>query len=591
MSRKRNWWENNEFMEWSDNHPMLGSEAIDDEVIDKSPGAGKNSSGGVYIAQDYSKNPYDTTNKDISTKFFVYKDENSVIGGDEAHQVTVLNGKSKRRYNDSRDHRGRFTIQNNKNGYNDKDHEVPIGPDGNSNKSKTLEEWLRLNRQQQTKNSSESSGQSGNSSSGSGCDCDKKKEEEKKTGQQIGEKAAQAGNTASAGGASASGASSTSSGGTGSSTSGANSQGEDGCDCSGGGSGSGGSDSVKTSEVIENPFATFSSRLESVLDSRRHRGSGLIASTGKFDGLEASMEDMLYVDEEESEYIEDQPITREDLPKERIQDPHSKWGGIYPAGKLFLNESHQLQAHAFAYGRQSQIKDRNRSIGAVTYFDLDDFNTVVITYYRHDVYLAYANEAVEKTQYIARYTVFRADRVSYNAIFAPTELDEKTFFSYRLPGSEDNAPDSYKKRSETAIFCMPIRDMPVPGIGSSQKVGKQIMLNGTKVSKTYIAQSISKYGIRSYESLRNIVKGSGLQRHHLIERRFAERLSLDPKKMLSIVLSPKEHIKFTTLWRLEIGYRNERKAFTTLTVTEDDIVKAARRIYKDYPQILRALKI
>lgn len=61
--------------------------------------------------------------------------------------------------------------------------------------------------------------------------------------------------------------------------------------------------------------------------------------------------------------------------------------------------------------------------------------------------------------------------------------------------------------------------------------------------------------------------------------------------MLSIVLSPKEHIKFTTLWRLEIGYQNERKLRTTFTVSEHDIIQVARKIYSDYPQILRALKL
>lgn len=272
MSRKRNWWENNEFMEWSDNHPMLGSEAVDDEVVDKSPGAGKNSSGGPYIAQDYSKNPYDTTGKEFSTKFFVYKDENSVLGGNESLGAKVLNGNSKRNPNDSREYRTRFTIQNNKNGYQDKNHEVSIGSDKKSGNSKTLEEWMRLN-QEQKKNSSGSKGQSGNSGSGSGCDCDKKKEEEKKTGEQIGEQAAQAGNAASSGGTSTSGGGSTGSGSTGSSTSGAGSQGDDGCNCSGESSGSGSSASVrdKSNPVVaanyffnKNGYVPFTAEIEGI---------------------------------------------------------------------------------------------------------------------------------------------------------------------------------------------------------------------------------------------------------------------------------------------------------------------------------------
>lgn len=59
--------------------------------------------------------------------------------------------------------------------------------------------------------------------------------------------------------------------------------------------------------------------------------------------------------------------------------------------------------------------------------------------------------------------------------------------------------------------------------------------------------------------------------------------------MSSIVLTEAEHQVFTNAWRAKIGYEGSNAIKTTLTATRADVEKAAREIYKDYPEILNAL--
>jgi hypothetical protein len=59
--------------------------------------------------------------------------------------------------------------------------------------------------------------------------------------------------------------------------------------------------------------------------------------------------------------------------------------------------------------------------------------------------------------------------------------------------------------------------------------------------------------------------------------------------MLSIVLTRAEHQAFTNAWLDFIGRSNSLNPKNTNTVTREQIMEAARVIYKDYPEILRAL--
>jgi len=103
------------------------------------------------------------------------------------------------------------------------------------------------------------------------------------------------------------------------------------------------------------------------------------------------------------------------------------------------------------------------------------------------------------------------------------------------------------------------------------------------------------FGIGSYRLLYSRVlaqfgRGSGYVVHHIIERRFAAKLGLNPQEMLCVVLTKAEHTMFTNAWLNAIGRRNMNSLFTTANVTRDDIWAAAQRIYANYPALLEAAK-
>lgn len=85
----------------------------------------------------------------------------------------------------------------------------------------------------------------------------------------------------------------------------------------------------------------------------------------------------------------------------------------------------------------------------------------------------------------------------------------------------------------------------------------------------------------SYRELRNMISGSGLHAHHLLEKRFAQILGMRADDMLSIVINPRSHQIFTNAWRRLIPYE------TKPSVAQ--IEAAARQIYANYPGILDAL--
>ena len=74
--------------------------------------------------------------------------------------------------------------------------------------------------------------------------------------------------------------------------------------------------------------------------------------------------------------------------------------------------------------------------------------------------------------------------------------------------------------------------------------------------------------------------------HRRIEKRFADVLGVDPNDMISIALTPAEHQVFTNAWRKAIPYGEG-----TMNATVDQIHGAARAIYQNFPEILRALNL
>lgn len=100
-------------------------------------------------------------------------------------------------------------------------------------------------------------------------------------------------------------------------------------------------------------------------------------------------------------------------------------------------------------------------------------------------------------------------------------------------------------------------------------------------------EKAAEFGVDSYKNLRTAVlskygKGSGLEVHHLVEKRLVKGMDIDPNQMKAIVLTKEEHQIFTARWRKEIPYGTEN-------VSDDMIMDAAKKVYEDHLDILEIL--
>ena len=99
----------------------------------------------------------------------------------------------------------------------------------------------------------------------------------------------------------------------------------------------------------------------------------------------------------------------------------------------------------------------------------------------------------------------------------------------------------------------------------------------------------SEFGIDTYRALKKL-SPLGTEVHHLIEKRFASLFAQGEKDMLSIIVTQTEHDVFTKAWQQEIGYNGWKVAnITTGQAVKADVEIAAQKIYKNYPEILKAL--
>ena len=85
------------------------------------------------------------------------------------------------------------------------------------------------------------------------------------------------------------------------------------------------------------------------------------------------------------------------------------------------------------------------------------------------------------------------------------------------------------------------------------------------------------------------IQGTGLERHHLFEQRFLEKMPGDPRMKLTIAVTQAEHQEFMNAWKKEIPY-GEMGTFSD-KFKRAEIVNAARKIYAKYPAILKALDL
>ena len=125
---------------------------------------------------------------------------------------------------------------------------------------------------------------------------------------------------------------------------------------------------------------------------------------------------------------------------------------------------------------------------------------------------------------------------------------------------------------------------------SSRNTANQIPTPGTTAAASSAnafggLSRAAEFGIQPYKQMVKALKGTGLQAHHLIERRFAGAMGQRVPDMLSMAVTRAEHQAFTNAWRARIPYGRAG----TGRATKEWILQEAREIYADYPAILRAL--
>ena len=96
---------------------------------------------------------------------------------------------------------------------------------------------------------------------------------------------------------------------------------------------------------------------------------------------------------------------------------------------------------------------------------------------------------------------------------------------------------------------------------------------------------VDDFGIQGYKTLRKLLKGTGLEAHHIIERRLVRHLGIDVDDMLSVALTKAEHRQFTKAWREIFKYGMDYSS-----LTREDIWDAAQIIYEGYPELIEAAK-
>ena len=88
----------------------------------------------------------------------------------------------------------------------------------------------------------------------------------------------------------------------------------------------------------------------------------------------------------------------------------------------------------------------------------------------------------------------------------------------------------------------------------------------------------AEFGLQTYNKLRSLIAGTGLQAHHIIEQRFGYNIDI------CVAVTKAEHQAFTNMWRSAFPYGIDYSK-----ITPDQLLEAAREIYKNYPSILSAV--
>lgn len=114
----------------------------------------------------------------------------------------------------------------------------------------------------------------------------------------------------------------------------------------------------------------------------------------------------------------------------------------------------------------------------------------------------------------------------------------------------------------------------ITGVGETIRALKTASKVADAVDNTYDA-------IDTYRDLKKVTKGTGLEVHHIVEKRFGSALKIDnTNTMYSIALNKTDHRLYTNEWRKALSYGSQ--------YTKKQILNAAIQVYSNDPQLLGA---
>jgi RHS repeat-associated protein len=271
-------------------------------------------------------------------------------------------------------------------------------------------------------------------------------------------------------------------------------------------------------------------------------------------------------------------------------DPPRKGGFWHFVGNYIAGSWHENRALNYAYSLgidESQVYYLDNNTTVVVNARIVGHKTYAINLNGHSMLYPDLDQPV----YEYTYSVFRRLRKNDDLI------------SWE-GGSNDDVnltQAEYEALVESGdLYSEGVVDVGLPGIGAAAK-GSQMIYAGARGITAYsfiargsaqlarLSLTASDYGIGMYKHLKSLTKGTGLEVHHLIEKRFAKVWGEKADEMMSIVLTKEEHAAFTKAWREAIPYSNSGAIINTSNVTKEFIIETAREIYKDHPVILEAL--
>ncbi|KRF27640.1 hypothetical protein ASG93_29290 [Paenibacillus sp. Soil787] len=130
------------------------------------------------------------------------------------------------------------------------------------------------------------------------------------------------------------------------------------------------------------------------------------------------------------------------------------------------------------------------------------------------------------------------------------------------------------------------------GLGRGAKAVNQVVEGLNKLEKSEkIAAIQGGKLVMAYSDLRKVSKGTGLEAHHLIEKRFIYQINkgleaagknkIVENDILSIAIDKDTHQKITNLFRQKIGYAYDNKTIRTDNAELQDIWDAVVDVYTE----------